>query len=212
MARLLCLANAFRPGGRCIAGIDLDTGLWVRPVQKTKDEIPEQRVYIDGTLIELGHIVEMAYSSPPAPTRFQRENVHLNDWNWRLAGRMEPKAIMRYCDATAPILHNLDDRVDPQLLDPLPAEQWQSLQLVHVRDVRFGADPHAAGKFRASFKDVAGNQYTLRLTDPVAAERLTFGEKLRPECLLTVSLTRPFSPDGRKAAVCYKLVAAVIEL
>lgn len=211
MARLLCLANAFRPGGRCIAGIDLDSGLWVRPVQKTTDTIPEQRAYIEGTLIELGDIVEMAYSQPPVAARFQRENMFLDNWDWRLVGRMEPESIMKYCEATTPILHNHNDRVDPQALEPLAASQWKSLQLVHSREVRFATDPYAAGKFRATFQDAAGNRYSLRLTDPVAAERLAAGEKLRPDCLLTVSLTKPWSVDPRKPAVCYKLVAAVIE-
>ena len=33
--RFLCLAVSRRPGGRCIAGIDLDTGNWIRPVDCT---------------------------------------------------------------------------------------------------------------------------------------------------------------------------------
>lgn len=32
MARIVCLANSFKKGGRCVAGIDLETGRWMRPI------------------------------------------------------------------------------------------------------------------------------------------------------------------------------------
>src|ERR1700761_3892328 len=33
--RFLCLAVSRRPGGHCIAGIDIDSGEWIRPVTPT---------------------------------------------------------------------------------------------------------------------------------------------------------------------------------
>jgi hypothetical protein len=30
MARIVVLANSKRPEGQCVAGIDLDTGAWIR--------------------------------------------------------------------------------------------------------------------------------------------------------------------------------------
>ena len=35
MARIACLANSYKGGGRrCIAGIDIKTGEWVRPISR----------------------------------------------------------------------------------------------------------------------------------------------------------------------------------
>jgi len=38
---MVCLANSRKNGKRCIAGIDLDTGNWVRPVKKGGAELSE---------------------------------------------------------------------------------------------------------------------------------------------------------------------------
>lgn len=48
--RMICLANSRKIGGRCVAGIDVNTGEWVRPVRDnggalTLDDIS----YEDGT-------------------------------------------------------------------------------------------------------------------------------------------------------------------
>jgi hypothetical protein len=51
------------------------------------------------------------------------------------------------------------------------------------------------------------------VTDPEATWRLNGGRRPASDCLLTVSLTQPIrlgSPDAPE--LCYKLVAAVIEL
>ena len=47
MAQLICLASSWRPGGRCIAGIDPQTGAWVRPVPFHGGAIPEERIWLN---------------------------------------------------------------------------------------------------------------------------------------------------------------------
>ena len=49
MATLICLANSWKYGERCIAGIDIHTGQWVRPVC---DRFPDGQVPADIRLID----------------------------------------------------------------------------------------------------------------------------------------------------------------
>jgi len=45
--KLLVLANSYKLGNRCVAGIDLDTGKWVRPVsQSPGGAIPEYKTAV----------------------------------------------------------------------------------------------------------------------------------------------------------------------
>ncbi len=62
MVRMVCLANSWRPGGRCVAGIDLETGEWVRPIPKGGSAIPEDDTHFaDHELVPLDVVdVELA--------------------------------------------------------------------------------------------------------------------------------------------------------
>ena len=99
-------------------------------------------------------------------------------------------------------------------MERLPPEKWTSLELVHSTNVTFEPDPRIAIRWQARFSaGPSGPKYCLSITDPEATLRLNKKEKIKPECLLTVSLTEPkeFKEYG-KPELCYKLVAAVIEL
>lgn len=213
MIRLVCLANSKRPHGRCMAGIDLDSGEWLRPVPQEHDAVPEQRIMIAGSPLAPLDVIELEVT-PISPTpRFQRENHHIRNWNWKHVGRLPPSALLRYVEDCTPIFHNTDDRVPPYVLDFLPPDQWKSLQLVRPRGLTFERDATVENRWRARFRDVAKNQYCFRVTDPVIILRLEAGEQIADDCLLTIALTKPFTPPETSAAPrCYKLVAAVIEL
>jgi hypothetical protein len=80
--------------------------------------------------------------------------------------------------------------------------------------VTFQPDPRIAIRWQARFSPGrSGPTYCLNITDPEATLRLNKKDKFKPECLLTVSLTEPkeFKEYG-KPELCYKLIAAVIEL
>ncbi len=65
----------------------------------------------------------------------------------------------------------------------------------------------------ANFQDRAGNDYSLKVTDPDVTRRLENGETISKRSLLTVSMTKPWTPNPQeKPPLCYKVVAAVIEL
>ncbi len=212
MARLVCLANAQRPGGQCIAGIDLATGQWVRPVGRDADALPMYRCMIGGKPLALLDIVEIDLAPPREIHKFQRENQIIQNWNWKLVGRSSPGDLSRYCDDIAPLFHSPDDRIPPAVLEKLPPAAWSSLQLIRPRKLSFAHDHRDPSRWRARFADAAGSIYSLKLTDAIITRRLACGERISSDCLLTVSLTKPFRFDASQPEFCYKIVAAVIEL
>ena len=212
MKRLICIANSRRPDGRCVAAIDVDTGEFIRPVARQSDAIPERRVYFGGRLLAVGDKFEVDLQRPRQISPYQRENRIIVNWNWKYRGRVSLKSLVEYCDGTTPLLHSTTDRVNPATLDQLLPEQWQSLQLVRLHKPRFERDARDQHRWRVWFRDKAGGEYYLKITDPVVTHKLETGKSIGGEVLLLVSLTKPWAPpDGSKPPMCFKLVATVIE-
>lgn len=212
MTRLVCLANSERPGGRCIAGIDLESGDWIRPVPRDSDAVPDSRCFIEGRFLAVLDVIEMDLVRPKDVPRYQRENRTVKNWNWSIHGRFRRADLLQYCDATSPILHSADDRVSPEVLNQLSPEQWKSLQLVRPRALQFERDYWDERRWRARFRDAPDNEYYLKVTDPAVTRRLEGGETVSRESILTVSMAKPWTPGSSKPELCYKIVAAVIEL
>ena len=87
MARILILANSKRPDGQCVAGIDLESGEWVRPVPARGDGIPTNRCFVGGKFVGVRDVVEMDLTRPREIAEFQRENRVIKSWNWTIVGR-----------------------------------------------------------------------------------------------------------------------------
>lgn len=213
MARIVCLANSKRPDGRCIAGIDLQTGEWIRPVPRDSDAVPDQRCFVDGRFLSVLDVVEIDVARFKQVPPYQCENRVIRNWNWAILRRFPRASLPQYCDQAVPILHSANDWVLPSVLDALPATEWKSLQLVRPSRLSFERDARDQHRWRARFRVAKGNEYALKVTDPEATRRLEAGDRIGANCLLTISLTKPWAPpSGTLAERCYKLVAAVIEL
>lgn len=213
MARVVCVANSIRHDGRCFAGIDMDTGEWVRPVPaKGGCGLSYSDVCVNGQPVALLDILEIDMTTRNPGTKYQCENRVMRAKAWKQVGRLKPSALLKYCDDSSPILHSTTDRVKPADLDAMSPDDWVSLRLVRPSKVHFARDYFKRSRWRASFADAKKNYYDLKVTDPVVSGRLNHDEKVGSDCILTVSMTEPWSPDSEKAAMCWKLVAAVIEL
>lgn len=213
MAELICLANSIRHDGRCVAGIDIESGRWVRPVGSPGSGVATSKVFIGGDELALLDVFEVPLLNDPLHDEYQRENRLIGRGAWRITGQVDPEDLLPFCEDDAVVLHNHSDRVSPDYLESLGQTEWQSLQLVHARDVRFGRDYYDRNRWRASFEDGSGHHLYLKITDPVASDRLRTGDGLASECVLTVSLAGPWAPpDGQQEERCYKLVAGVIEM
>jgi len=211
---MICLANSWREHGRCVAGIRQSSGEWIRPVPRGGGAIPTETIQFDGGELALLDMIEMRVRRPQAITRYQIENRELLDPDWEIVDTVEAADVLQYCSKSPTVLHNHSKVVEPSLLEALPPEQWVSLQLVHTTNVVFRQEPRNQSRWLAEFSlSRLGPDYQIKVSDPIATERLNAGVQLSRDCLLTVSLTEPIAfPQFDLPELCYKVVAAVIEL
>src|SRR3990172_4236221 len=134
--RLIILANSFRDGERCIAGIDVDTGAWIRPVSNL-GKITWGMRNIDGQEPELLDVIEMSLQNHGPDEGCQPENRMLDPVPWKKVGVMTVGQVLKYCEKSEIILHNHDDFVDASYFERIPKSQWKSLQLVRSINVSF---------------------------------------------------------------------------
>jgi len=211
MARIICLANSTRPGGRCIAGIEIDTEKWVRPVSHFSNRAITWDIRnIEGEEPEILDIIDIPLEDHGPDEGCQPENRLVKPGKWQKVGRKRPREVLKYCEDDLIILHNHTDRVLATFFEKLPRRKWKSLQLVRNKNVSFNLD--FWGKRRAFFRDGEGHYLELAVKDPDFLNKLVREEQVSSDCIMTISLAGPWSPSGTEPQRCYKLVAGVIEL
>ncbi|HEX5505363.1 MAG TPA: hypothetical protein VFW96_22285, partial [Thermomicrobiales bacterium] len=99
MTQIICLANSWKHGERCIAGIDQRTGRWIRPVTDLDDgRVPRDTRFIGGAEPALLDIVLIPLADSGPHDDFERENRSILPGRWRRLGRVRPADVCRYCD------------------------------------------------------------------------------------------------------------------
>jgi len=209
--KLLVLANSYKLGGRCVAGIDLDTGKWVRPV----GDLPQGSISFAATKVnKAGQFVAVA---PLDMIEFSvGQNMatphHPEDIELRGAFNYLGKitiAELRTDFATViqnegPIFGDYFDRISA--LDSFGNSGQGSLLLVHVsklffNDVaKFGGIPKPRGSW-----STAGGNFNLAITDPEFEHvRGSLIKGVINGALVTISLGEEFQGSH------YKLIATVL--
>ena len=216
--RIVCLANSRKLGGRCVAGIRLDGGGWVRPVSSFSDGTlyPFQYRLNDGSTPQLLDVMEIGVDIP-RPASHQPENWLIDGTRWRLLRRPgteeEISVIWDHVTEDPLLFGNRRDRV------PENQEVEYSLALVKVRDLRWRITTNIRGERQTRALFTLGDvQYDLVVTDCVIEQNLNgLGYGIHPihsapgftpnqEVLLTISLGEPLK------GYCYKLVAGIIPI
>jgi hypothetical protein len=89
VAKIILLANSYKHQGRCIAGIELDTNRWIRPVSANNSAIYNERFIdgISGNEPELLDILEIPVSDTGPDKGCQPENRLLTKGIWEKVGR-----------------------------------------------------------------------------------------------------------------------------
>lgn len=208
---VIILAKSYKIGQRCIAGIFYDTGEWVRPVSKTETGSIDQRLVQGISLLDIVEIPLKEKQNPPF--KYQRENWLIGPGEWRKCGKADPKKLLKYCANDGLLLHNDREHVGPDYLDRLPSSEWKSLELVWTR-ARFAEQVYKGmPKKRVIFRDGNGNELNLPITDSDFMDKFAAVKGKEKNCLITISLGRPWCPpDGSVPLRCYKLAAGIIEL
>lgn len=218
---MVCLANSRKPGGRCVAGREVlkdAYGGWIRPVSKraSAEVSLDERRYEDGTDPQILDVVRVPMIDP-VPKGHQTENHMLDDeYYWT------KKSSIKWADLSSLVetpetlwtngvstYHGINDCVAAAsaagLTSSLALIQPSTVSIVvQVEGGMFGP---AKKRVRAEFK-YNGALYRFMVTDPHVEQIFLAREgAFKMEgAYLCVSLTEPFSGDGR----CHKLVATMI--
>jgi len=213
---VLCLANSKKLTDRCVAGIDVRTGQWVRPVSRTGDHgaVPFQERQIERSEPQLLDLIEMdlAYEGP---TGFDychaRENRWIDPSPWRRMGRARPDDIQRYCCSEELILHSSSKFTRPDVIEAKPLAQRHTLELRQVNELKVRRD---GKQWRCSFVTPSGIHATdLPVTDLDLLAQLNSDQPFVTRGFAVVSLGVPYVPklpNWDQGAVGWKLLAAWI--
>lgn len=224
MAQIICLANSWKLKERCIAGINPNTGQWIRPVCRlypNDGRVPASIRLIQGKEPKLLDILEIPLQEDGPDFGFERENLTIAAGTWQQVGQAQPVDILQFCGNYAHILHNSKKYVTVPYLQSLPFQERRTLQLVYTTKLFVESMSRVKGgmTWKGSLITVAGQQLVnATITDPVFVERLESGYYPQNPCLVTVSLTMPHRPSNESENEwegddpCWKLIAGVIEL
>jgi hypothetical protein len=221
MAKIICLANSFKLEERCIAGIDLETEKWVRPVcdriYPNDGRVPKFSRLIEGREAALLDILEIPLADTGNDFGFECENRSVLSGEWKYLNTVKSTDLIKYCVNFTEILHNSWKYVNPSYLQNLPFQKRRTLQLVYAVDFSVNKNSTSRGnnEWRGTIETVNGQKLSeAKLTDPIFIEKLESGYSPCSPCLVTVSLSMPYQPhdNWEGEAPCWKLIAGVIEL
>jgi hypothetical protein len=147
MTQIICLANSKKLSERCIAGINPETGRWIRPVYKAHPEdgrVPESIRLINGEEPALLDILDIPLENSGLDFGFESENLNIAQGQWRKVGQAFPQDVLRFATRNSLILHNVnkyDKYVTVPYLKSLPFPKRTTLQLVHVDKLLISKNP-----------------------------------------------------------------------
>lgn len=220
LTEIICLANSYKHRGRCVAGIEVGSGKWIRPVsgRSTREVSAAERQYHDGEEPRVLDVVSVSL------LRSQPSGIHRENWvldsrrTWERVGRIGWGELCAL-EQRPRHLFEVNGHSNCNTNDRIPA-RWRdvveySLLLVWVDEliieVRYYGDHQEKIDVRARFK-YEGWWYKLRVTDPMYIDRFRIeGRYQLRESFLVVSLTEEFKSAREGDANFHKVVAAIVE-
>lgn len=124
---IIILAKSSKHNGFCIAGVDAETGEWVRPISSNEEEegaVPLTGIlYEDGTEIQVLDRVKIKLLEP-VPTNVQPENYRYDEsYYWVKTGTatIEEVISQRGYDEVDQIFYNYQKEVDESEISGQPS-------------------------------------------------------------------------------------------
>ena len=209
---VVILANSIKQGEHCVAGKDIRTGEWIRPVTTPEGgALPREKVMVKNPygifVAKPLQYVEMTFEKP-APIPAQPENCLLapRRWTQRFKARRDqlhsmldnPEHLWMYGDRS--------DRFPVEALGNI--RRHQSLYFVHTDAIHFRIGTNFRGHKRiigTFFYN--GTLYSMVVTDPGFFDhtRLDIGHEWEEnDRYLCLSQTDTFN------GYCYKVIAAIL--
>lgn len=98
--KIICLAKSRKMGGYCIAGKEINSGKWIRPISiRSTEEINSREcMYDTGKEVEVLDIVNIPIEKYK-PNEFQPENFLINcSYQWKYESKFEINGLSTICD------------------------------------------------------------------------------------------------------------------
>lgn len=213
--KLIILAESAKYGNYCVAGVDVETGKWIRPISEKpelEDAVPlDDLKYPDGSRVELLDVVEIKFSDRSANNPIQPENFFYNaKYYWQKVGRVTLQELIdgRGYDSRDKIFYNHERSIFGAKVVKLEARE--SLLLLPVENLfivveeakdhkKFFADFDYRGKKFSRFS-VGDIEIRNKFADNGAGKYF-----LKDSATVVFSLTNPYY----KNAECYKMLAQI---
>lgn len=213
---VLCLANSKKEGERCIAGIDVRTGQWVRPVsrQTPKGEVPLRERQVNGQEPQPLDLIQMDLAHD-GPTGFDYCHAKENRWIepviWSKLGIASASDLNRYLCHNSQILHSCSKYTRPDQIEAKPLVERTTLELRSLRSLEF---KKSGDKWKATLITTQGIVLMgISVTDWMLAEQLNAGIAVGQRGYAVISLSVPWTPPiqtWNEGAVGWKLLAGWI--
>ncbi len=215
LARFVCLANSFKEGGKCLAGVELDENnnpvikngrpKWIRPICNTEHgEVPSHLC----RHLKILDIVEIEVTSIPNVVNYQSENILFNEDSIKVVGNYERNRLNILCDNRNLIFGNKGKAVSKDVIGDLT----YSLMLIKVNSFEINERSYENTPDKTQIRMIFNykeKKYDLPITDPVFLNKYENDPNSIPtdhETFLSLSLAVEWSDWF------YKLVAGVIVL
>lgn len=213
----ICLANSWKHGGRCVAGIKADGSGWVRVLGQASDGtlFPGDYSFADHSEAGIFDLIRVGVAEPRS-SAYQPENWLIDGSRWQLLSRPAPPSLAPLLkNAVCPepeLLGGVWDRLAKDDLERNPAEASLALvappsfELFH--QLSYAGRARARGKFTLSACG-RSSVFNLSITDPMWHPAIVTQASPRiidnaAGCfLLTISLGEEFG------GFHYKLIATI---
>ena len=217
---ILCLANSWKPGGRCVAGkVITSQGFsgWVRPIGTASGGAVSygDRHYDGGVDPALLDVIEIQMTGKAAHA-YQPENHQIDDkWYWKLKNRANASILAKALDPIQPDLWGTSpfssgSGINDRVLEQDAPSFGYSLRLISVPDLNIrvaNENPSFTNKKTVrGFFTYSNAQYAFSITDPaVRSQHISKNDGAYPvgSAVLCVSLGEPFN------GYAYKLIAGI---
>jgi hypothetical protein len=219
MTQIICLANSWKRGERCIAGIDIKTKNWIRPICDRFEFgcVPKSIRSLNGQEPKILDVIDIPLNKNYSESDVALENRQILPGKWQKIGIVKSQQVIKCSNLNLPILHNSARYVTVPFLKSLPFFERRTIQLIYTSKINITKEFKSDG--RTKWKGTLINNFGYKLenasiTDPEFVKQLDSGYQPQKPCLVTVSLSQPFYPheNWRIDEPCWKLIAGVIEL
>lgn len=210
--RFVVMAKSSKKDNYCIAGLELETKKWIRPVStdsNIEEAIPQQSAfYYNGESIQIFDVVEVQAIEKPVNNLIQPENFYYDEnVPWKKIGHAELSQIINWrgFDERQEIFYNTDRVISLQ-------SSSESLLWLLVKNLVVNIKIYERKKIYVNFDFNGKKYYRFGVGDIDLRNKFLncpAGEHfLANEAIVIFSLTNPFERDGK----CYKMAAQIFFL